>query len=396
MSILNISDIHFGCKQHSNQLNSGFVSTEEICINILNQILEVARKENISLITITGDICHTNHPTTLVSDYLIKFFKELDQIGKPVVVIPGNHDKSNYSYSFIFLRQLQLSNVVIFDDISADCLYQSDLYPDVALFFIPFVISSDAVDKYQTVKNKINDICTNSTARKIIIFSHLKESMSQIGSEAALVSKSVEDLDLNTLDTHNKEILFVLGHMHMYQSYTKQNGVKVLYAGCPYPMDKTDCNQQKGVLVIDPKAFTHEFVPLKQPRLFAKVSIPSNTTIADYFKGRRIPKNTFFFVEKDILTDAECESDTEVNKILAPHNSKCESVKYIRTDIKKLIVDTINITTINSDSILDIVSKLAEEFRGDYSEEEFKIFKDTSIALINSAVGDFNSKKDWE
>lgn len=393
--ILNVSDIHFGCRQHSSQLSSGYVTTEEICINILNQIVAAAKDDSVKLITMSGDICHTNHPTTLVSDYLIKFFTELNSIGKPIVIIPGNHDRSNYAYSFIFLRQLNLNNLVIFDDVSGDCYYKQDIYKDIDMYFIPFAISSDLTNKYSSVKDRIAEICRGAT-RRTLIFSHLKEGASQLGSESSLISKSAEDIDLNEINTGTKDIMFVLGHMHMFQTYTKQNGFKVIYPGCPYPMDKTDCNQKKGYIVVDPYTFDFEFKALKQLRNFSKVQVPEGVSILDFFKSTRILKNTFYFIDKYISSDMDYEDELEVNRFLAKASAKCESIKYIRQDIKRIIDSTVNITSVNTDSLVELFKAKADKEKSIFAPEHHKMFIDGGIEIINNAATAFNQKKGCE
>jgi len=395
--ILNFSDLHFGCKTHSQQLPSGYVTTEEVCIDICEQLLVEAAKPEIKMIIFSGDLCHTNHPTTLVIDYLISFFKRLDELGKPVIGIPGNHDASNYAHSFIFLRQLGLKHLFIYDDLNTPALFNTDLYK-TKIYLLPFVFGSNPVNKYNSVREKFEEILNSiSPDEKAIVVSHFQESSCSTGSESSLVSKSVESIDIDCIipsGTYN--VMCLLGHIHMHQYYKKLNGINVVYPGSPYPIDKADCNQQKGFIIVDPDEMAFQFKPLKQLRNFIKYTIPSSTSILDFFSKVRISKDSFIFVDKEINSDTECENIDIINQALQAKQSTCVSIKYIRKDIQKMIVSTVEATSINASTLCTLFKQTVEQsdIPSTYDEQNFKTFLNGTYEFISKASDAYYKNQD--
>ena len=337
MSILAFGDLHLGLKAgYSSQLDSGFVSSEAEAIKAMDYILERSSKDDIDIIIFTGDLTHTNHPTNLVTEKIQDWIIAMDGLNKPVYLITGNHDLSTYSHSFSFITPLiqrgLLHNIHLIDNGVCNINYGTH-----QIWFVPFVWG-EATEKYKTVQESIRDILAVNKSN-VMIVSHFQESNAASGSEAAMISKSTEKFDLDeTVDKYNN-VQFLLGHIHQYQQYTKQNGIKVCYTGNPYYHDKTDCNKPKGFVTIDDDMnIKFETVPglLK----FNSYSIPVGTDPETFFASTRTFPNTVVYVENNIDNPVDAISDYTLSKILTQYNVKLADVKNVLVENStKVVVD---------------------------------------------------------
>lgn len=385
--ILCCGDIHLGYKGHSQQLPHGLVTAEDICIDILGQLLTAFKNDEVSSMVFVGDLCHTSHPSPLIIDYLIKWFKDLDAVGKPAWFIPGNHDVSSYAHAFIYIRQLSFKNICVIDALSDDNYVKLGL-TDTTLHMVPFVFGTDKANKYNTVQEYCASVLSQCKSGNHIIFSHFQESEATLGSESALISKSVEALNMDEYDVSNASVLCVLGHIHKHQFYTKANGIKVVYTGNPQPIDKSDCNQQKGYLLVDEFTLNYQFKPLKQLRNFTQYKIGADTEIIDYLSKVRVPRNSYIFIDKVISTDADRVIDyTDINKLLAMTNSKIEDIKFIRADVQSLIC-TASATTLNTQAIYTLFKDMSDiEIKQKYADSDYAVYLDDTKEVIEATLG---------
>src|SRR6201988_3923972 len=90
LTILHTADVHldldgYGAEPHTQrhrQLNHRAFTT----------VVDLAIRENVDLLLIAGDLFDSNRPSRDVVDFAIQ---ELRRVGRPIVMIPGNHDCLN-------------------------------------------------------------------------------------------------------------------------------------------------------------------------------------------------------------------------------------------------------------------------------------------------------------
>ncbi len=86
MKILHTADWHLGKRL------DGFSRFEEQ-INVMNEIVEIANRENVDMVVIAGDLFDTFNPAVEAVDLFYKTLKRLTNNAKrPVIAIAGNHD----------------------------------------------------------------------------------------------------------------------------------------------------------------------------------------------------------------------------------------------------------------------------------------------------------------
>ena len=292
--LLAFGDLHFGECTYSKIDSEGFYTAELECIKALDAIKERASQDDIDIIIFNGDFFHTNHPKIRLVKHAIGWFKEMDKLNKPFYIIPGNHDASVYSNALMFMHKLTLKNIHLIDQYNT--AYFSINWNKFKITFLPYV--QDALSKnkdtltYDHVSNILSSLEDNS-----IVVAHIVEPAALQGSEAFMFSKKVQSVDLNTMSKF-KNLIFLLGHIHRQQVYTKSNGASVVYPGSLTYNDASDLNQQKGYIVIDNFGKINlETIP--NIRKFQKYIVPTEISAEDYLRSIRLPKNSVLFLESD-------------------------------------------------------------------------------------------------
>jgi DNA repair exonuclease SbcCD nuclease subunit len=379
--ILVSADIHCGGKFHCDHIGDGLTSADADAGKFFTQFVEDAAADDVEVVVLSGDITHTNHPTSITVAAVTSFFDRLNSCGKPVYVLPGNHDKGNYTHSFEFLKNMSLlTNIHVVDDEVVAVPWQNQ-----TLYFVPYVIGDVRTNKYDVVKKNVHDILCANTGRKII-FSHFQESASVSGSEQSMVAKSVEAFDID--NAFGKEVfeayalgaentLLVLGHIHHYQAYRKNCGVQVIYPGNPYGMDKTDCNTPKGYVRIGAD-HSHEFVPCRGVKRFIKIESDDEDVLTKLRRTRLLPGSVC--VLKNIRSSSvNAVTDADVREVLDISRSRLAELVNISEDVEMLVM------THNTHSLIidEYTAQAQEQYKDVLSAEEMD-------KLIKQGVTDLN------
>lgn len=317
--ILAFADIHLGIKSYSSYNSKGLSTAENEARASLEEIYLRSLKPDISMICCLGDFFHTNQPSTENISFAISWFHKMDSLNKPFFVIPGNHDAAMYSNSLIFLNSLKLENTRLLT--KKEGLDFSYIWKSWNLKFIPYSYSDTMKNKEDSLYSEIENAIVSSS-EKTIIFSHIQETTAKLGSEAIMISKGVDILNLDNIH-HTKDIFLVSGHIHRHQIY-KKGFMTVCYPGNTFYQDASDCNQSKGYITIN-ELGNITFEKLKSIRKFISFYIPKTTNYLDLISSRRIEKNSVIFLsleqEKDMqVQDKILEVLTKKNCLLGNIN----------------------------------------------------------------------------
>jgi DNA repair protein SbcD/Mre11 len=87
LTILHTADVHldldgFAADPHTQRYR-------QIIHQAFSTVIDLAIQENVDLLLIAGDLFDSNRPSSAVVDFAIQ---ELRRAGRPIVMIPGNHD----------------------------------------------------------------------------------------------------------------------------------------------------------------------------------------------------------------------------------------------------------------------------------------------------------------
>ncbi|HRZ18484.1 MAG TPA: metallophosphoesterase family protein [Methanofastidiosum sp.] len=286
--ILFFSDVHLGLRSHSVQNSIGLYSAELDAMKALECIYQRAQKNDIDMILFGGDMTHTNNPLSMDAKFIIYWLHKMDSLGKPFYLITGNHDTSMYSNSIVYIPDLQLRNIKLSMTLD-DC--PKIKWNDWNIHLVPYIPNKSLKDRDAIVNKALTD-CIADSSGKTMILSHVQEFSSKIGSEGRMLSKGVYLLDAETFK--DRRIIFLLGHMHMHQIYSRGN-VTVVYPGSTTYMDATDLNTKKGYCIIDTDGQI-SFEEIPGIRRFLKYELHDGVDPVEHFKKARILVNSVAFI----------------------------------------------------------------------------------------------------
>jgi DNA repair exonuclease SbcCD nuclease subunit len=90
LNILHTADVHLDIDSYTTDPRQ--ISSQHINQLAFSTVIDLAIQENVDLLLIAGDLFDSNRPRGAVVDFAIQ---ELRRAGRPVVLIPGNHDCLN-------------------------------------------------------------------------------------------------------------------------------------------------------------------------------------------------------------------------------------------------------------------------------------------------------------
>ena len=289
--ILAFADLHLGNTGAYSKLGpDGFYTAESDAITALEYIYEQSKLPEIDCIIFTGDFFHTSHPSTRNIAVVINWLNKMDLLNKPFYLIPGNHDTTNYYNSLSYTHEITYKNIKFIDDKSEIKTYTWNNY---TLNFIPHVQDLDSKAKDSSVKNSLSEVLLNLKDNSIVI-SHLVESGAASGSEAYLLAKKVDTFDFSNSNKY-KNTIFLLGHIHRPQLYTKSNGIQVVYPGSTTYQDASDLNQVKGYITISETGVI-EFKTIPTIRKFMQYTIVPDKEPLEYLESIRLHKQSVIFL----------------------------------------------------------------------------------------------------
>lgn len=260
MKILHLADLHIGKK-----VNDFCMLNEQKFV--LNQALDLIKKEKIEAVLIAGDVFDKAIPSVSALELFDLFLKELNFLSVKVFIISGNHDNMD--------RLAYLSNLLKTSDIyisqSYDGKIQSiSLNDDIEIYLMPYLYPALVRKYYENSKIAnyndaislvVNDIKLDENKVNIIVAHQLV-----IGSNQPLISqseqKSVGGIDEVSYKIFEKFDYCALGHLHCAQ---KCSSDKIRYSGSILKYSFSEINQNKKFTVLNIKGKNEielEFFPI--------------------------------------------------------------------------------------------------------------------------------------
>ena len=283
-----------GNKTYHSLTEDNIATSERDSRIALDCIYDRCTQGDVSLIICAGDFFNNSKPSPEAIRWTIGWFRRMNALNKPFYIIPGNHDIGAFFHSMEYTKALDLPNVFLIEnDIT------KITWGDWNILFAPFIIPKSLKNKYaDSVELLTQSIKEINPAEKNIIVTHIQESASKLGSEALMLAKKVEIVNLDNTEKY-KNTLFLAGHMHMQQMYDKVNGIKVVYPGSTTYLDKMDCGQRKGYATISYDGIV-SFEAIQGIRIFKHYILPKDKNPSDFFSSIRMaPREVVFLTVQD-------------------------------------------------------------------------------------------------
>lgn len=292
MKFLHLSDLHIG----KIVLEQSMLDDQKY---MLNQIIEVIKKENIEAVLIAGDIYDRSVPPADAVDVLDNFFKVLiKDLNIKVCMIAGNHDsKERLNFGSKIFANDGLYICANYNG-NLDKVELNDEYGKINVYMLPYIKPVDVKQYFEdmeilsyhdAVKVVLENERINKDERNIILSHQFvtagNEEPEKSDSETIFLG-GIENVDVSCY----KDFDYVaLGHIHGPQRIGRDTA---RYAGTMLKYSFSEVNQNKCLTILDFKekdSLNFKFVPLKPLRDMRVIKGPIEELVKEenYVMGNR-------------------------------------------------------------------------------------------------------------
>lgn len=250
MKLMHLSDLHLG----KLVLEQSMIDDQKY---ILNQIIDIVKKEQVDIVLIAGDVYDKSIPTieavNLFSDFLTRLYK----LKVLVFVISGNHDSKD---RLSFGNELFVDNGIYIEGIfngNLRCETISDKDGKLNIYMLPFIkpvevkrfYSDEIIDTYEdAIKCILKHSSINKAERNIIMVHQFVTSLGEdvIRSDSESISLGgIDNIDVTLF----KDFDYVaMGHIHGPQKVGRETA---RYSGSPLKYSFSEVNQKKSVCIVE-------------------------------------------------------------------------------------------------------------------------------------------------
>lgn len=246
MRFAHLSDLHIGKRVN------GFSMIEDQKY-ILNQVIEIIKREEVEAVILAGDIYDKTIPSAEAVQVLDDFLIQLSNLNLPIFVISGNHDSAErLSFGARVLRKSQIYISELYNgEITPITL--EDEYGKIHVYLMPFLkpalvrqaLGREEIVTYQdAVEMAIHQIPLKEEDRNILVAHQFVIGASKSDSEEV----SVGGLDQISHTLFESFDYTALGHIHGPQHIGKET---IRYCGTPLKYSFSEEAHTKSVTIID-------------------------------------------------------------------------------------------------------------------------------------------------
>lgn len=288
MRFMHLADLHIGKKVN------GFSMLEDQKY-VLEQVLEVAKQQELDGVLLAGDIYDKTVPSGEAVQLLDWFLTELVNRNLEVYMVSGNHDSvERLSFGSKLFAKSGLHVASVYDGHLEPIVLQ-DEYGPLNLYLLPFVkpvhvrnaMKNRLVSAQKLLDDTEQNILQNALDKNALkdmlgveeenedVFAHIKtydDSIAEVLKEASLDSSErnllvahqfvtgaercdSEDVSVGGIDNVSAELFedfdyVALGHIHGPQSMTRDS---IRYAGTLLKYSFSECNHKKSITIVELK-----------------------------------------------------------------------------------------------------------------------------------------------
>jgi DNA repair protein SbcD/Mre11 len=305
MKILHTADWHLGKRLE-------WLSRHDEQVLVLEEICQIAERENVDAILIAGDLFDNQNPPTNSIDLFYKICKRLTNNGlRPVIAIAGNHDSperveapdplarecgiifAGFPNSIIPKLSLQTGLEITQSDegfielklpnfdyplriLHTSYANESRLRKDLGIVDVEQNLRSILTEKWaETAQKYVNNEGVNLLMAHLFVMQYGGEIPEEPDDE-----KPINIGGASAIFTENfpQNLQYVaLGHLHRQHDVKGQN-YPVVYAGSPLAYSFAEKNQEKYVLILDAKPaqpIDYQRIKLESPKKLLQNSFES-------------------------------------------------------------------------------------------------------------------------
>ncbi len=251
MKIMHLGDLHLGRTLGEFDL----IQDQEY---ILNEILDIAKRENVDALVMAGDINDKRIPSEAAVNLLDVFLSRLAKENLKTLIISGNHDSDDrlgFGSSLFEVSGIYISSRF---NGKPEKVVLEDQEGEVNFYLLPFIKASqvrhfypdDEIETYDDAVRAVLDHTEIDYSKRNVLVAHQfvagKEDPVTAGSEnAATISVGlVEKIGYGVFEDFD---YVALGHIHSPQQVGCEH---IRYSGSPLKYSLSEVNNEKSVPVI--------------------------------------------------------------------------------------------------------------------------------------------------
>lgn len=246
MKLIHLSDLHIGKRVNEFSL----IDDQKY---ILNEIISIVANEQADCVIIAGDVYDKPMPSAEAVALFDRFLTQLSAIGKPVIIISGNHDSAE---RLAFGADIMSSNGVYMSHAYSgrlDRVTLHDEFGEVNIYLLPFIKPANvrAVFDGADITNYTDAVRTailcgevDFSQRSVLVAHQFVTGAATSESEEISVG-GLDNVDAAAFDGFD---YVALGHIHSPQNIGDGH---IRYCGTPLKYSFSEINQQKSVTVAE-------------------------------------------------------------------------------------------------------------------------------------------------
>ena len=243
---MHLSDLHLG-----KQL--GDLSLLGDQVYILSQIVDIAEREAVDAVLISGDVYQRSAPQAEAMSVFDTFMRQLVAQNRKVIMISGNHDSElRLSYFSTLIRRAGVYAAETFDGALQSVSF-IDNDGEIVVWMLPFIrpqqvrrmIPEAKITTYQDAVAAVIDSADIDTDKRNILLCHQFITGSETSDSEELAVGGLENVDASVFDAFD---YVALGHIHKPQRVLRDT---LRYAGSPLKYSFSEANHIKSVTIVD-------------------------------------------------------------------------------------------------------------------------------------------------
>ena len=272
MKILHTSDLHLG----KNLVEESFYDDQKY---ILEEIINIVKDNEISVVMIPGDIYDKSIPSLEASTLFDNFLTKLSKLSVKVLITSGNHDSNErLAYGSRIFNEFNIHIVTKYDGkIEKISIDDVDFYllPFLKPFHLKHMMDEKEYENINNSNDMLNWILNREKIdknKKNILLAHQfvmwdGKTPEQCDSEAISLNNvgTIDAVDVNLLSDFD---YVALGHIHRPQKIKRDT---IRYSGTPLKYSFSEVNDKKSVVIINTDNISEikliELKPLRDMRV---------------------------------------------------------------------------------------------------------------------------------
>lgn len=253
MRLMHLADLHIGKKVNG-------YSMRKDQQYVLQQVLDVADKEQVDGVVIAGDIYDKSVPAGEAVQLLDWFLTSLNEMQLPVYIVSGNHDSGQrLSFGAAMMKKTGIYMESIYDG-KLEPIVLEDEWGPLNLYLLPFVKpidvrnalgTPDDCDDCETIRTYDDAIAAvlqgtviDSKVRNVLVAHQFVTGATRCDSEDLSVG-GIDHVSASLFDAFD---YVALGHIHGPQSMGR---AEVRYAGTLLKYSFSEVDHDKSITIID-------------------------------------------------------------------------------------------------------------------------------------------------